>query len=125
MSYTLEYLRYRLDLDVGDDVTAHRAGADVEVITKLLERIVADAIKYKIIDGDKDIGVQLVKITLEPEIIKTFPFGKHRDVPLKDIPTDYFNWALQNMDVFKEESEKYNPDLLYSIGLILEQRGVI
>lgn len=123
--YNLGYLRYRLDLDIPDDNVAHRAAADVEVTVKLLERLVEDAIKYEMIDPDQDIGKQLAAIMSEPTMVKNFPFGKHKGVPLKDVPTEYYNWALQNMDVFKEENEKYDPDLLYSVGVILEQRGVI
>lgn len=49
--------------------------------------------------------------------VTIFPFGKHAEKPLVDIPTDYFDWALKNM-------EDMDADLKASVINELHRRGV-
>ena len=51
---------------------------------------------------------RLVELSWLPITMKSFPFGKHQGVLLKDIPTDYFLWGLKN--------------LVYSINQEVERR---
>lgn len=44
------------------------------------------------------------------DIIEVMPFGKHKDVPLKDVPMDYKWWMLKNF-----KWDRYNENLRKSI----------
>lgn len=121
LSYALNYLRYALDLG-HDDLTCHRAGDDAMIcgllFEKLLERIhqadpTLDA-------GDLIMAACEISNTAIP--IKRFPFGKHKGELLEDVPTSYYDWALNNTDAFNEESPNFDPDLSECVIRILEKR---
>ena len=118
----LSYLRYALELDVPDEMIAHRAAEDVFVTAKLFEYLVVTAIDKGLISIDKPIGEQLYDLSIKPKKITKMPFGKHKGVLLSDIPTDYFLWVTENTDAFDEESALYNSDLTLAVTIELEHR---
>ena len=120
--YGLSYLRYSLNLDVPDDLPAHRAAADVLTCCKLLEKLIDLAYENHFIRDNDDIGEKLVSLCWNPVQVNTWPLGKHKGKKLDDIPTDYYVWALDNLDLFNESSANYNMDLADSVANVLENR---
>ena len=122
MQYNLSYLRYKLDLPVHDDVTVHRAADDTLVCAALLDYLVDKAITKGLVNPNDNIGVQLVNLSWNFIPIKTWPFGKYKGQLLKDVPTDYYLWAFENLSQFKEGQSSYDYDLAESVRAVLEAR---
>lgn len=120
----LSYLRFYFDLDVPDTIVAHRAGSDSYVCAKLLEHMVGELEERGIIDTDVDYAPQIESWLKEPVKIEVFPIGKHKGKSLDDIPTNYYMWAIGNMDMFNEESTFYDNDLAQSVASVLEGRNI-
>lgn len=100
-SHKLQALKYSLDLpEVEGD--AHRAGADVGLLIHLVE--------YLMLHTGRDI-LGLLELSKEPITIKTMPFGKHKGLPLKEVPKSYINWLLGQ--------ENVDPDLAASLKAFL------
>ena len=71
---------------------AHSADGDLDVLLQLLQHLCRDA--------DTDL-YGLLEVQRRPRPIKNMPFGKHRGVPLKDLPANYIFWLLnkaENLD---------------------------
>lgn len=97
-SWSLQALRYWLDLDVDRQFAnpSHRAGPDAYVTAALLLRMLA---KMSIED--------MVGISAGPVFLPRFGFGKHAKEPIADIPTGYLDWVLrQRNDVGEFEFDK-------------------
>jgi DNA polymerase III epsilon subunit-like protein len=124
IEYGLNYLRYLLDLPVPDSLRLHRAADDTYLCAVLLEHLVEIAVRNGRIDISTDIGSQLNTLCWSPIIQDTWPFGKYRGKLLSDLPTDYYTWAINNMDVFNDDSSGYDRDLAESVRQILEARIV-
>lgn len=122
MQYNLSYLRYRLDLPVPDNTAAHRAGDDTLTCALLFEFLVDYAIATGIVEDSPDLGTQIHALCWAPIYYTTWPFGKHRGRPLAEIETDYYIWAMQNMDALNEDRDGYDPDLAASVATELEKR---
>lgn len=123
MQYGLSYLRYYLDLDVSDELTAHRAEADVITCGKLLEKLLEIAIEKNLVDINEEIGDQLVSLCWNPIKVGVWYIGKkYKGSKLEEIPTDYYVWAIENLDELNEKHPNYNLDLATSVTKILEGR---
>lgn len=59
---------------------------------------------------------EMVQWTSEPVLYASFPFGKHRGVPLGDVPADYLEWVIGKSDL--------DADAKYSARHWLEKRKV-
>ena len=68
---------------------AHSADGDLDVLLQLLQCLCRDA--------DTDL-YGLLEVQRRPRPIKNMPFGKHRGVPLKDLPANYIFWLLNKAD---------------------------
>jgi DNA polymerase III epsilon subunit-like protein len=122
MQYNLSYLRYKFDLPVPDDTTVHRAGADTLVCAILFEFLVDYALALdKVVDGE-NLGDQLHALCWDPIPITVWPFGKNKGKKLSEIPTDYYVWAMENMDALNEDKSGYDADLAASVAAELETR---
>jgi|GEM_PF-1529459 len=119
--YKLDYLRYALDLDT-DNYGAHRATADVMVTHELMLYLISQAFASGMLNDESDIGVEFVKLTQQSVLFKKWPFGKHANQPLEEIPTKYFEWAILNMDSLQEGNLNYNADLAASVVNELNRR---
>ncbi len=84
--YNLQYLRYYLKLNV--QATAHDALGDIIVLEKLFERLFARFKK----DGLEDPIEEMIRISNSPILIARMPFGKHKGMPFKQVPSDYLEW---------------------------------
>jgi len=122
MQYNLSYLRYKLDLPVPDGMGVHRATDDTIVCASLYELLVDYALETGKVDPSKDMGRQLSEICWSPIAVKNWPFGKHKGVPLEKVPSDYYIWALNNLDSLKEGSTGFDADLAHSISQELARR---
>ena len=122
MKYNLAFLRYFLDLDLPDDLVAHRAEADVKTCGALLLNLLEKGIESGKLDVNVDFVEQLVDLSQQPITVNVFPFGKHKGMKLADVPTDYYSWALKNMDSLQEGNPRYDSDLAASIVKVLEVR---
>lgn len=120
--YNLSYLRYALNLEVSDELGAHDGFSDVTVCAKLFEMLVEIAYMDKKIYPDQDLGDQLYNLCWAPKKVETWPFGKYKGQKLADIPTDFYMWAIENIDLLKEDNEKYDVDLSTSVANVLEAR---
>lgn len=120
--YGLNYLRYRLELPVPDDMRLHRADDDAYLCAILLEFLTIYALEKGIIDDNADIGTQLNKLCWSAIPQVTWPFGKHRGKSLTDIPNDYYTWAFTNLSALNEDSNDYDLDLSESVRKVLEAR---
>ena len=84
--YNLQYLRYYLDLKV--EAKAHDAMGDIIVLEALFRRIY---VRFES-DGIKDIESEMIRISNGPILIARIPFGKHKGMLFREIPTDYLVW---------------------------------
>ncbi len=126
VQYGMQYLRYRLDLDVDDELSAHRAEADVITCGKLIEKLLEIAIENEQVDPTKDILPQLVGLCWDPMPINKWTIGKkYAGCELNSIPNSYYMWALENIDELNDENPRFNRDLASAVEKILEDRGVI
>jgi exodeoxyribonuclease X len=97
-----QYLRYAIPLNVpsAKGLPAHRALADVLVTAALLHHLLGEASRQQ----PQLLSVeQLVAWSNEPVLLRTCRFGnKHRDKLWSEVPKDYLNWMLRevnNLDV--------------------------
>ena len=122
LQYDLNYLRYKFDLPVADDIRVHRAGGDALICAVLFEFLVDYALAVGVVSDEPDLGNQLHKLCWQPIIYTTWPFGKHKGVSFGKIPDDYYLWALQNLDALTDGHANFNMDLSESVRLELECR---
>jgi exodeoxyribonuclease X len=116
----LPYLRFALKLPVPIEMHCHRAGNDSYMTGKLLEAMVDIMEDLGMIDEGKPYGPQIAEYAASPIIYQTMPFGKHKGVPMKEVPKSYWQWAMGNTHWFDESADNFDPDLLESIRIALE-----
>lgn len=100
-SHSNQYLRYHfmLDVDVPENLHAHRALYDCYVTAALLLRLNRDA-RLTI--------AQMRDISARPSLLHTMRFGKHKGKTFEEIAGQdqgYLRWALANMDL--DEDQKF------------------
>lgn len=118
-SFNLPYLRYALSLDVDNNLACHRAGTDALLTMRLLDVFVTMMEEQNIIVPGQDYLPQIQAFLLKPREIKTMPFGKHKGLPLKDVPKSYWRWAIDNMDALNPDKDSYDEDLAKAINKVL------
>lgn len=92
-SNKLEALREHFNIP---EEGAHRAMNDVIVNIKVFKYLAMD---FKRTEDMK-------KRLKQPIQLKTFPLGKHRGLPFREVPIDYLNWAV---------NQDFDQDLKFSI----------
>lgn len=97
---SLERLREHFNIQ---QEVAHRAMGDVCVNIQVFEKLT------KGFRSLHDINTALAK----PIEMKTMPLGKHKGRPLKEIPLQYLQWALQ---------KDFDQDLIFSIRQEIKRR---
>ena len=113
--HTNQYLRYLFGLKFGvweRDVkgAAHGAFADSIVTSYLLIKMLGDYLEQGYADDD----LALLELVDSPIEVNVMPFGKHKGVPMRDVPRSYMEWALGNMDALDN-------DLRWSMEKVLGQ----
>lgn len=116
----LPYLRFKLELDVPITMYCHRAGNDSYMTGKLLETLIDYMEGLGLLDKELPYGPQIHEYAMSPIIYRFMPFGKHKGLPIKEVPHSYWDWAMKNTDMFNEEADNYDPDLAASVSAALE-----
>lgn len=119
--FNLAYLRYRFELDVPEDIPAHRASADAYVTAKLFEHLLDEAQAQGVFAPGLDKRTQLLEWMNESVLMTKMPFGKHKGKKLEDIPVGYWTWALDNMDSLNDKKDEYDADFAASVIHALEK----
>lgn len=88
-NHQLQTLRMELNLPFtrGD---AHSALGDVDVVRHLLKRA-KDEFGYTL--------QEMIELAAAPIKVDKMPFGAHKGKPLSELPKQYVNWALKNLDL--------------------------
>lgn len=103
--YSLQYLRYYLDLNV--KANAHDALGDLLVLEALFQRIYA---KTSDEFGENATG-KMIEISTNPVLIRRMPFGKYKGLKMEEVPVDYLQW-LSSTDL--------DGDMKYTVMHFLE-----
>jgi exodeoxyribonuclease X len=102
-AHGLQSLVKYLPLDLADvrpllaDLHPHRALFDA-LCTAVLLRAIAAALMPRCAGVD-DFLERAVKVSAEPALLAKFRFGKHKGVPLAEVPTDYLEWLVKQPDM--------------------------
>lgn len=92
-SHTNQVLRYwrGLELDAALAMPPHRAGPDAWVTAHLLTEL----LKASTVE-------QMIAWTAEPKQLPKILFGKHRGLPWAEVPTDYLQWMVGQVDMDRD-----------------------
>jgi len=118
--FNLPYLRYRFELDIPEDMPAHRASTDAYMTAKLFEFLLDEAQAQGVFAPGASKRTQLLEWMAAPAIVDVMPFGKHKGKKLTDVPMSYWTWALNNMDSLNEKKDEYDADFAASVIKALE-----
>ena len=100
--YTNQYLRYELDLVIYEKGDAHRVDFDITVTTALF-RLILFVYEDRYVEankgGDKEGTLEgFLEWYDEKIVLEKMPFGKHKGVLFRQVPTSYIKWALSNLE---------------------------
>jgi exodeoxyribonuclease X len=113
--YKLQYLRYRLGMDI--EAVAHDAWGDILVLEQLYLRLLKSMMKRFDIDEDEARG-QMLEISMVPSIIRKIQFGKHKGRLTADIAKEdrgYLEWLLKE----KLKEPDGEEDWIYTLNQLL------
>ena len=66
----------------------------------------------------------MARLAREPIRIETWPIGKkYKGVAMDDLPNDFLEWAVLNIDSLEEKSSAYDPDLAEAVWSQMISRG--
>lgn len=118
-SFKLNYLRYYFGVNVARNDYATDTEMNNVIIGNLFEK------QCELLLGLGEIStIDMEEIWVwanAPILLTKMPFGKHSGKRFEEIPMDYWNWALVNMDALQEDNKKYDPDLAASVVAALEK----
>lgn len=118
-SYSLQYLRYALDLEV--EATAHDALGDVRVLSALFARLFTKLElqmteeKVPFLTKD-DVLTRMEQISAEPSLLVRFSFGMHVGKKIADVAKtkpDYLQWMLKTKLAEADQDEDMIHTLRY------------
>jgi len=104
-SYSLQYLRYLLGIDV--EATAHDAWGDILVLEQLFFRMLKKMVEDTNCSSEEAIE-KMIRISEEPILYRSFNFGKYRGENLENIAKNdpgYLKWLLT-----QKEQDPDGPD---------------
>ena len=123
-TFSLNYFRYCFDLPaISGNQPLHRAEADCLVCAEFLKFLASYGLESGKLDPSIDLVDQLIALSWAPISVLNWPFGKYRGTELTKIPTDYYMWAMKNIDALNDELPNYDADLAASVAAVLEHRG--
>ena len=105
-----------------DDLAAHRAAADTLTCAVLFEFLVDYALVTTLVEDSPTIGSQIHSLCWKPFKVTAWPFGKNKGKSFKEIPTDYYIWALGNLECLNETHKDFDKDLAENVRVELESR---
>lgn len=115
-NFTLSYLwfKYELYKECEGKIQPHSAEDDVFMCYKVLEKLLALAVESGIIDPSYDIGSQIVEYCNRPTEFTVMPFGKHKGMPMNELPLNYMEWMVEKSDILNEEHPTFDRDLAFT-----------
>lgn len=111
-AHRLQYLRYALKLDVGENATAHDAGGDVMVLIALFHHLKHTAMALFYLSEDEAIE-KMIDLTGKKVLMKKLTFGKYRGQDIADLAKtvdgrQYLNWLRGQDDLGGDLKETLN-----------------
>lgn len=88
-----EVLRYWLKLKIDCIGSPHRALFDATVTANIF----IQQLNHYLSLGLENTVDGLAAFAAAPITIEKWPFGKHKDLPIKETPRSYLEWAIKNM----------------------------
>lgn len=107
--YKLQYLRYKLGIDV-KHAKAHDAQGDVEVLQALWLWLM----EY-MQPRSENVLKEMIDISQRPMILRRIPFGKYKGMAFQDLPKDYLEWL--------DKQPNWDGDLRYTIDYYTKRDG--
>jgi DNA polymerase III epsilon subunit-like protein len=112
--YGLQFLRYYYEIEL-DNIIPHSAEGDVLVLEAVFQHLYRKAQEKAIIKDNNTIVQRMMEISLQPSLIKKFPFGKHVGRRLEEIALEdkgYLEWLIK---IKKEEGDE---DWIYTLDYL-------
>jgi len=118
--YSLQYLRYALQLQFDEEINPHKADSDVLVLEGLYKRLEEKMFKNMNIPFPmpEDVLPFMVEITANPSFISRISFGKYNGEKILDIAKKdpgYIRWLLGE----KEKETPKDRDWIYTLSKCL------
>ncbi len=113
--YNLQYLRYFLNLNVAN-AHAHDAEGDVLVLTALFQHLMTKMLS-RVSDPNEALA-QMIQISQQPFLRRTFKFGKYRGAKIADIAQQdpgYLEWLLQQKMADGDPNDPDTETWIYSL----------
>ncbi|MCB1084947.1 MAG: DUF3820 family protein [Chlamydiia bacterium] len=101
--HSLQHLREYHGIEANN---AHRALDDVVVLHQVFSYMIDDLTMEMILE-----------LMSQKQILRHMPFGKHRGVPLKEVPPGYIRWLHENGALDKPDNEELKEAFL-ELGLL-------
>lgn len=117
--YTLQYLRYFLNLDT--DGLSHDAHGDVMVLEALFSHLFNLVQEKFFLVNDEEIFAKMLELTHTPVLLKSFSFGKYFGKTFEEVShvdRGYLEW-LHGSESKKAKSEQ-NEDMIYTLNHYLK-----
>lgn len=114
--YKLQYLRYRLGLDIEAD--AHDAMGDVLVLEGVFEKLLEEMVEQG--DSEEEAIEKMVEISQRPMLFSTLRFGKYNGKRLEEIARKdkgYLEWLLAQ----KRQDPVGERDWIYTLEYYLDK----
>jgi DNA polymerase-3 subunit epsilon len=109
--YGLQYLRYKLDLEVGAEAAAHSADGDVLVLEQLFKRTLTKLTETM---SEDEALQEMMRLSTLPSLIRTINFGKHAGKSVADVAREdssYLDWLLKS----KLENSPDDEDWIFTL----------
>ena len=111
-SYSLQYLRYLLGIEV--EANAHDAWGDILVLEKLFYRLLKKLVEEKDISQDEAVD-WMIDVSAQPILFRSIRFGKHAGKRFEDIAKEdpgYLRWLLNE----KQKEEVPDEDWMHTLN---------
>ncbi|MFA5210974.1 MAG: 3'-5' exonuclease [Patescibacteria group bacterium] len=116
-SYKLQYLRYFLNLDLGEkEINPHDAFSDILVLEVLFDNLVQILKEKYNLQNDEEIISRMILLSKTPVLVKNLNFGKYKGLSFEEVFNNdrpYLEW-LFNSENSKNKSEQ-NENLIFTL----------
>jgi exodeoxyribonuclease X len=130
-SYSLQYLRYFLDLEKGETqreiiggnvISPHDAYSDILILECLFFFLFQRFSEQNESLSEREILSQMVNISKNPVLLKRIGFGKSKGFLFSQLETDYLSYFLKKI---KEEPSGFSEDFQHTVKDELTKRGFL
>jgi len=108
-SFSLQYLRHYLKLQIEEKLIPHDARSDVILLKEVF------FVLFEKVDGvdEKEKLANMINLSTKSVLLKKMSFGKHSGMEFSDIPKGYLRWASNQKDM--------DPDVLHTVNYHLKK----